>query len=82
MPCVVGSFFLSMLILTQNNDAIFDLDKFSCIFTEDAKVYAISYAGESTFLLGTYETEARALEVVAEIFTLIGSQDKYELPII
>lgn len=82
MPSVIGSFFLNMLVITQNNDAIFDLEKFSCIFADEGNVLAISYAGESTFKLGTYDTHERAVEVVAEIFTLFGSQDKMEMPVV
>lgn len=70
-----------MYILTQDSMAIFEITRFDYIsVTEEGKVVA----GDEhlNYFLGAYKDASRAQEVVEEIFTMIGSVDKYVMPII
>lgn len=69
-----------MIILSQDNTGIYDFDNFSCIYTKENIVYVTTYSGELAFILGEYKNEERAKEVVADIFVMMGSSDKYEMP--
>lgn len=72
-----------MIIRTQNSLDIFDLDKaLSISATEAGAVVLISYAGEALYYLGEYESQNRAKEVVEEIFSFIGIQEKYDMPVV
>ena len=70
-----------MYILTQDSEAIYEITGYEYIaVTEDGKVVLgnIQY----TYALGQYKSLERAKEVVAEIFVMIGSVSKYEMPVI
>ena len=69
-----------MIILSQNEDAIFDFDKAHNVYAQEGTVYISSYTGEEGFPLGTYKNNNVAKSVVADIFVMYGSTDKYEMP--
>lgn len=71
-----------MIILNQDSDAIYDYDKFSCIYVHESSntIFIMNYAGEMAFPLGTYETHERCVEVVQEIFTMLECTSKYNMP--
>ncbi len=72
-----------MVIRTQDSSAIYDCSKaFSIVAQKNGDVLCLGYSGELAYTLGHYESFDRAKEVVEEIFALIGSQDKYDMPTI
>ncbi len=71
-----------MLIITQNNDAIYDTDKGLSIYAKDETIYFLNYSGELAYPLGKYKDSDRARAVIEEIFIMQDSQDKYEMPIV
>ena len=71
-----------MIILAQDNRTILDSDKSLSIYAKDNAVCALNYTGELTVTLGMYANKDRAREVIEEIFTYEGSQDKYEMPLV
>ena len=71
-----------MFILSQNSDAIYDMDKISCVSAEDdGSVVFVNYNGE-TFEGGKYANGERAKEVVYELYTLLDAVSRYEMPVI
>lgn len=77
-----------MIVRTQDETAIYDLDKLVSVYAYDdkeenkAKVLALSYASNVAYPLGVYRNMERAKEVVGEIFALSHSQHLYEMPIV
>ena len=72
-----------MIVIAQDSSAIYDLEKCIGVCAEaDGGVFIIPYTGEEAFWLGSYNSQDRAKEVVEEIFVMIGSQGKYEMPVI
>lgn len=71
-----------MIILAQNDEAMYDTEKSVGICAKDTTVYMLSYTGELAYILGNYNSGERAKEVVADIFVHEGCQDKYEMPVI
>lgn len=76
-----------MLIKSQDDSAIYDLDKVLSVYAVTNNdglniVYALSYAGELAFPLGEYKTLERAKDIVGEIFAVSNSQSLYEMPIV
>lgn len=72
-----------MVIRTQNENAIYDLDKMASVFANDKGcVYVTNYSGELASLLGEYETYDRAVEIVEEIYALFDTQRRYDMPVI
>lgn len=70
-----------MYLLTQNEMAIFDFDKYGFIScNEDCEVY-IGGATDKGFLIGKYGTVERAKEVVADIYINLG-MGRYEMPVV
>lgn len=70
-----------MIIRTQDGDAIYDCSKaFSIVADKDGQVLCLGYTGELAYVLGRYNNQERAKEIVEEIFALIGSQEKYDMP--
>ena len=71
-----------MLILTQDNSAIYDFDTSLGIFAneEDKSVYLLAYGNQTAYKIGEYTTFERAKEVVADIFMKYDYEDKYEMP--
>lgn len=79
-----------MVIRTQDDSAIYDVDKLLSIYVQKSDdeedtyyhVFGLSYAGEMAFDLGSYNNEERAKEVVGEIFALCNSSTLYEMPVV
>lgn len=71
-----------MIILSQNNEAIYDTEKSVCIYAKDNIVYLMNYSGELAYILGEYKSDDRAKEIVEDIFVLQNCQDKYEMPMV
>lgn len=71
-----------MIILAQNSEAIYDTEKSMSVCAKDSIVYMTNYTGELAYTLGEYKDDARAKEVVEEIFVLENCQDKYEMPVV
>lgn len=71
-----------MIILAQDNEAIYDTEKSVSICIKDNTIYMLNYSGELAYPLGKYKDADRAREVVEDIFTLQGCQEKYEMPLI
>ena len=71
-----------MLILSQDSDALYDFEKFSCIYVheETNTIYIMTYAGGVAYPLGTYKTHERSVEIVQEIFTMMECTSKYNMP--
>lgn len=70
-----------MFILTQDSMAIFEITRFDYIaVTEEGRVVAGD--AQINYFLGEYESIDRAKEVVEEIFSMIGSVQKYDMPVI
>ena len=72
-----------MIIRTQDENAIYDFEKMSGVYTnEDGNVYALGYTGELAFPLGTYATQERAREIIGDIYALVDSQSRFDMPIV
>lgn len=71
-----------MLILSQDNRAIYDTEKSISVTVKDNIVYLLNVSGELAYPLGEYRDEERAKEVVEQIFILEGCQEKYEMPVV
>ena len=72
-----------MIIRSQDETAIYDLDKaFSVYASEDGDVLVLGYTGELAYNLGKYKTQERAKEIVEEIYAYCGSQSRYDMPIV
>lgn len=70
-----------MFILTQDSMAIFEITRFDYIaVTEEGRVVAGD--AQINYFLGEYKSIDRAKEVVEEIFSMIGSVQKYDMPVI
>lgn len=70
-----------MYILTQNEMAVFDFDKYGFISSNsDGEVY-IGGASDTGFLIGQYKTVERAKEVIMDIYINIG-MGRYEMPLV
>lgn len=75
-----------MLILTQNEEAFFDTEKFLGIVAETndeghGVVFIDGYDGV-TMCLGEYKDFDRAREIVKELFATIDCMSRYSMPII
>ena len=71
-----------MVIRTQDENAIYDLNKMASVFANnDGKVYTTNYSGELASLLGEYESYDRAVEIVEEIYALFDTQRRYDMPV-
>lgn len=75
-----------MLILTQNEEAFFDTERFLGIIAEKTDdghgaVFIDGYDG-ATFCLGEYKDLDRAREIVKEIFSIVDCMSRYSMPII
>lgn len=71
-----------MLILSQDNRAIYDTEKSVSITVKGNIVYLLNVSGELAYPLGEYQNEERATEVVEQIFMYEGCQDKFEMPVV
>lgn len=72
-----------MIIISQDENATYDLGKaFAVNANSEGEVHLVNYSGELAFLLGSYKSEERAKEIVAEIFALFDLQSRYSMPII
>lgn len=72
-----------MIIRSQDECAIYDTEKMSSIYTDtDGKVYILGYTGEITYPIGDYANQERAKEVIEEIYALIDSQTRFDMPVV
>ena len=76
-----------MLIRTQDEMAIYDLEKMSSIYvTKDDEdtytVYCLGYTGELAYPIGKYKKEERARAIIEEIYALCNSASRYDMPIV
>lgn len=71
-----------MIILTQNNDAIYDTSNCSALYIEENTIYLSNYTGEIAYELGKYDNEERCKAIIEEIFTFLRCQDKYVMPFV
>lgn len=72
-----------MVILSQNEDSFYDLEKSSSIYSDNSgKIWLSNYTGEVVYPLGQYKNADRAKEVLKEIFALYDIQSRYMMPVI
>lgn len=69
-----------MLLLTQGGEII-NLDRMAIIDTASLNVYARQGMGECGIVLGSYNTESRCYDVIANIFDCYRKNEKvYIMP--
>lgn len=69
-----------MLLLTQDGEII-NLDRMAIIDTASLNVYARHGNGERGIILGSYNTESRCYDVIANIFDCYRKNEKaYIMP--
>ena len=64
-----------MLLLTQGGEII-NLDRMAIIDTASLNVYARQGMGECGIVLGSYNTESRCYDVIANIFDCYRKNEK------
>lgn len=69
-----------MLLLTQGGEII-NLDRMAIIDTASLNVYARQGMDERGIILGSYDSESRCYDVIAEIYDEYAhGQDMYSMP--
>ena len=69
-----------MLLLTQDGEII-NLDRMAIIDTASLNVYARQGMDERGIILGSYNSESRCYDVIAEIYDEYAhGQDMYSMP--
>ena len=70
-----------MIILAQDNDAIYDFANLVMLAIEGTDIVLMSADGH-LYTCGKYKTEERCKQIIEEFFTLLGCQEKFEMPVI
>ena len=69
-----------MLLLTQNKEIV-NLDRITIIDTASLNIYARQGNGERGIVLGSYNSESRCYDVIANIFDCYRKNEKaYIMP--
>lgn len=77
-----------MVIKTQDEKAIYDLDKLVSVYaledkeTGETTVLGLAYGTNMAYPFGVYKHNDRAKEIIGEIFALCHSSTLYEMPIV
>ena len=71
-----------MIVLTQYDEACINLEYFESIEAYEDGTVILTMNTSTEYQLGKYKNQDRAKEVVGEMFSLLGSSSRYNMPIV
>ena len=71
-----------MYLLTQDESAIYDFDKYGFIATDAEGCVLMGGGSEVAYILGKYSSQERAKEVVSDIYAVGLEVSRYEMPVV